>query len=118
MKTLSLSLAVLLAVATADSRAAAAVATVSIDKFMFSPMEITVTPGSTVAWVNHDQTPHTVAARDRAFASGAMDTGDRYERTFTAEGDFSYVCSLHPFMTGVVHVRANRSAKAPALHGR
>jgi plastocyanin len=24
---------------------------------------------------------------------------------FASEGDFSYICTLHPFMTGVVHVR-------------
>jgi plastocyanin len=34
-----------------------------------------------------------------------MDTDDRYEYTFASEGDFSYFCTLHPFMTGVVHVR-------------
>ena len=115
MKALLLSLALLL-VLPAPAAHAAASATVAIDGFMFAPMEITVAPGSTVAWVNHDQTPHTIAARDRSFVSPAMDTGDRYERRFPAEGDFSYVCSLHPFMIGVVHVRAAHPSTA-AAHG-
>jgi plastocyanin len=34
-----------------------------------------------------------------------MDTDDHYDFVFTQEGDYTYVCSVHPFMTGVVHVR-------------
>jgi plastocyanin len=112
---ISLALGLLLLAPAVD---AANVTTVSIDKFMFAPMEITIAPGDTVAWVNRDQTPHTVAARDHGFVSQALDTGDRYERKFTSEGDFSYVCSLHPFMVGVVHVHSrSQSSHAPAARG-
>jgi plastocyanin len=83
---------------------AAELQTIEIRKFAFTPKEITVTPGTTVAWINRDETPHTIIAADKAFASKAMDTDDRYEYTFTAEGDFAYTCTLHPFMTGIVHV--------------
>ena len=31
---------------------------------------------------------------------------DKFEQTFVNAGDFSYFCTLHPFMTGTVHVRA------------
>ena len=86
---------------------AGAVETPSIEvtKFAFAPKEITVTPGTRVIWTNHDETPHTISATDKSFLSKAMDTDDRYEYTFTREGDFSYFCTLHPFMTGIVHVR-------------
>ena len=79
--------------------------TVDIAKFAFTPKEITVAPGTTVVWVNHDETPHTVAASDHGFVSKALDTDDRYEHTFAGEGDIPYFCTVHPFMTGVVHVR-------------
>jgi len=79
--------------------------TVDIAKFAFTPKEITVAPGTTVVWVNHDETPHTVAASDHGFVSKALDTDDRYEHTFADEGDVAYFCTVHPFMTGVVHVR-------------
>lgn len=87
--------------------AAPGTATIDITKFMFTPMELTVAPGTTVRWVNHDQTPHTVSSQDkpRLFASKAMDTDDQFEFVFSKEGDYSYVCSVHPFMTGVVRVR-------------
>jgi plastocyanin len=78
---------------------------IQISQFAFAPKEITVAPGTRITWTNHDETPHTVIASDGSFVSKALDTDDRFELTFTSEGDFSYFCSLHPFMTGIVHVR-------------
>jgi len=88
----------------AAQAAAADTSTVEIKKFVFEPREITVAPGSKVVWINHDETPHQIKASDGSFVSKAMDTEDRYEYVFAKEGDFSYVCTLHPFMTGIVHV--------------
>ena len=87
--------------------AAASPATVEvrIAAFAYSPKEITVAPGTKVVWANRDETPHTVASGDKSFVSKGLDTDDRYEHTFATEGDFSYICTVHPFMTGVVHVR-------------
>ena len=76
----------------------------AIDKFAFAPKEITVKPGTTIAWTNHDEAPHTVVSGDKSFASKGLDTDDRFEHRFDQEGDFAYICCVHPFMTGVVHV--------------
>ncbi len=78
---------------------------VNIAKFAYGPKDVTVTPGTTVVWTNQDETPHTVTSNDKSFASKGMDTGDTFEHTFATEGDFNYICTVHPFMTGVVHVR-------------
>ena len=78
---------------------------VAITKFAFAPKEITVAPGTKVIWTNQDETPHTVTSNDKSFASKGLDTDDTYEHTFDREGDFAYICTVHPFMTGVVHVR-------------
>lgn len=78
---------------------------VTIDKFAFTPKEIIIKPGTTVVWTNKDQTPHTVTARDKSFHSAGLDTGDSYRYTFAKVGDFSYFCSMHPFMTAIVHVQ-------------
>ena len=88
--------------------AAAAPATsveVAITKFAFAPKEITIAPGAKVTWINRDDTPHTVASNDKSFSSKGLDTDDKFEHVFASEGDFSYICTVHPFMTGVVHVR-------------
>jgi plastocyanin len=78
---------------------------VNIAKFAYGPKEITVAPGTKVTWINRDETPHTVTSNDKTFGSKGLDTEDKFEHTFATEGDFAYICTLHPFMTGVVHVR-------------
>jgi plastocyanin len=78
---------------------------VDITKFAFAPKEITIAIGTKVVWTNHDDTPHTVASNDKSFSSKGLDTDDRFEHVFASEGDFAYICTVHPFMTGVVHVR-------------
>ena len=81
--------------------------TVEIDiaKFAYAPKEITITPGTRIIWTNRDEAPHTVTGGDKSFGSKGLDTDDRFEHVFAAEGDFNYICTVHPFMTGVVHVR-------------
>ena len=83
----------------------AAAPTVEITKFAFAPKEITIAPGTKIVWTNRDETPHTLASKDKSFASKGLDTDDKFEHTFASEGNFTYYCTLHPFMTGVVHVR-------------
>ena len=78
---------------------------VNIAKFAFAPKEIMIAPGTRIVWTNHDETPHTVTSNDKSFASKGLDTDDKFEHTFDREGDFGYICTVHPFMTGVVHVR-------------
>jgi plastocyanin len=78
---------------------------INIAKFAYGPKEITIAPGTKIVWTNHDQTPHTVTSNDKSFASKGLDTDDKFEHTFTSEGDFGYICTVHPYMTGVVHVR-------------
>jgi plastocyanin len=92
-------------VAPAIGAAAPAAAAVTITKFTFEPKEITVAPGTRIVWTNRDDTPHSVNSTDKSFASKGLDTGDTYDHTFASEGNFSYACSLHPFMTGIIHVR-------------
>jgi plastocyanin len=82
---------------------------IEISKFAFDPKEVNVTPGTKVVWTNLDETPHTVTSKDSTFTSRGMDTDDTYEYKFEREGDFYYYCTLHPFMSGVVHVRKYRA---------
>ena len=80
-------------------------ADINIAKFAYGPKEITIAPGTRIVWTNHDETPHTVTSNDKSFASKGLDTDDKFEHTFASEGDFGYICTIHPYMTGVVHVR-------------
>lgn len=90
--------------------AAAAMGSVQIEirNFAFVPNEITVAPGTRVEWVNRDESPHTATAVKREFDSKALDTDDRFTFVFDREGDYTYFCTLHPHMTGIVHVVGGR----------
>jgi plastocyanin len=78
---------------------------ITIDNFTFTPPELTVAVGTTVKWVNHDDIPHTVANKDKAFRSQALDTDDSFSYTFASAGTFDYFCGLHPHMVGKVIVK-------------
>ena len=91
----------------AATPAAVTTADVKVDNFTFSPPTLTVTPGTTVTWVNQDDIPHAVAAKDRSFRSKTLDTDDRFSFTFTTAGEFEYFCTLHPHMVGRVVVKAS-----------
>jgi plastocyanin len=110
-----LSLALVVTAVGSSSFAAGPVTkTVDIAKFAFAPKEITVEPGTRVRWTNHDETPHTVTsqAAKKVFASPGLDLDDHFEFVFAEQGDFAYFCTVHPMMTGVVHVR-KAGGKAP-----
>jgi plastocyanin len=78
---------------------------ITIDNFTFTPPELTVAVGTTVKWVNHDDIPHSVANKDKAFRSKALDTDDSFSYTFASAGTFDYFCGLHPHMVGKVIVK-------------
>ena len=85
---------------------------VEIDNFAFSPARITVKAGTTVAWLNADDTPHTVASSSKLFKSKVLDTDGSFSFTFTTPGMYEYFCSLHPYMTGTVVVEATSGSSA------
>ena len=85
---------------------------VEIDDFAFSPARITVKAGTTVAWLNADDTPHTVASSSKLFKSKVLDTDGSFSFTFTTPGMYEYFCSLHPYMTGTVVVEATSGSSA------
>ena len=78
---------------------------VTIDNFSFTPKEITVSRGTTVTWINHDDVPHTVVSPDKKFKSRALDTDDKFSFTFSDSGTYGYFCSVHPVMIGKVIVK-------------
>jgi plastocyanin len=84
-------------------------AEVRVDNFTFSPPTLTVTAGTTVTWVNGDDIPHTIAAKDRSFRSKTLDTDGRFSFTFMTPGQYDYFCSLHPHMVGKIVVNTSHS---------
>ena len=85
---------------------APAAALVQIGNFTFKAPVVTVKPGRPSPGPTRDDIPHTVVAKDGAFKSKVLDTGDRFSFTFAKPGQFGYFCSLHPHMTGTIIVKA------------
>src|SRR2546428_5175343 len=72
---------------------------------LFSPANLTVKVGKTVAWVNKDTVTHTVTSDGSSlFDSGFMPTGATFQFTFTTAGTYPYYCTVHPFMKGTIVV--------------
>jgi plastocyanin len=92
-----------------DSQAAPNPAPVQIviDNFTYNPAEITITAGTKVTWVNHDDVPHTATSnvKPRKFDSGTLDTDDKFSYVFTAPGTYDYFCAVHKHMTARITVK-------------
>ena len=95
--------------AAAGSEAAAAgeVVDIEIVEFQFAGGEpVTVPVGTEVVWTNNDSMAHTVqfAADTGIPESPDLAQGDTYSFTFTEPGTYSYICGIHPRMTGTIVV--------------
>jgi len=77
----------------------------------YIPLNLEVSTGTTVIWVNDDSVPHTIQSQDEfgaiigLFNSAPLKTGETFEHTFDESGVYSYYCSLHPWRVGIVTVR-------------
>jgi plastocyanin len=80
--------------------------TVHIKNFMFVPASVTVTPETTVTFVNDDDEPHTVTSTVKAFDSEGLDTHQKFTQKFAKAGTYMYFCEVHPYMHGTVIVKA------------
>jgi plastocyanin len=76
---------------------------VSMRNLQFSPVTVEVKKGDVVEWKNDDLVPHT--ATSAAFDSGTIISGKSWRHTFTNAGKFSYICTFHPAMKGVVNIK-------------
>jgi plastocyanin len=78
---------------------------ITISNFMFSPMSVSVAPGSTVSVTNKDSVAHTLTATGGQFNTGDINGGQT--KTFTAPskaGSYSYICNIHQYMMGTIVV--------------
>jgi plastocyanin len=86
----------------------------------YLPRQLTVHSNDTVTWINNDTEAHTVTSGTSAgieslmnnkrgtpnglFDSASFKPGQTWTRTFTTPGTYTYFCTIHPWMEGVVTV--------------
>jgi len=90
----------------------------------YDPPTATVTVGDTVTWINNDNESHTVTSGKSSGRFGWMDKdfgtpdglfdSDRFlpneswSYKFEESGTFSYFCTIHPWMEGVITVKESQ----------
>ena len=79
---------------------------VAIERYRFSPPEISVRVGDTVKWVNREKrTSHSVLfPQEGGLESERMFPGESWQREFLKAGRHDYACGPHPEMKGAVIV--------------
>lgn len=77
---------------------------IDIRNFSFNPSTLTISNGSTVTWLNNDNTTHTVTSPGNFNSSNIM-PGQSYSHTFNSTGTFNYYCNTHPYMSGTIIVQ-------------
>lgn len=92
-----------LAVDTTAGGGSTAPASITIANFDYSGAE-TVTVGTTVIVTNEDDVSHTWTSEDDVFDSGSLSQGESFQYTFEEAGEYSFVCSIHPGMSGSITV--------------
>jgi plastocyanin len=73
----------------------------------FVPPALTVSPGTTVTWVNQDNVLHTATSSSAGlfFDSGNLAKDQTFSFQFDSTGTFVYHCKLHAGMTGTIIVQ-------------
>ena len=77
----------------------------------YIPLNLEITKGETVVWINDDAVGHTIQSQDEEgkviglFNSDVLQTGDRFAHKFEEEGIYNYFCTIHPWRVGVITVR-------------
>jgi plastocyanin len=61
----------------------------------FQPATLHVAVGTTVSWPNNGANIHTISAMDGSFESGSIVAGGSFSYTFSAVGQYLYVCRQH-----------------------
>lgn len=79
----------------------------------YEPDPVTVSPGGAIVWDNQDDALHTAsgdpetAVLDNMFDTGYLTSNQQREPITmpTEPGEYTYFCTLHPFLTGTVIIQ-------------
>ena len=90
------------------AQAQAATQHLTIKGMAFAPARLALAKGDHLIVTNDDAMPHSCTADDGQFDTGRLAKGQSAELTLTAAGEFSFHCSVHPAMRGVITVPLGR----------
>lgn len=79
-------------------------AEISITDNGFSPIDVTIDAGGSVRFTNNGTTKHTATADDLSWGTGTLQPGGSYLQTFDEAGDYGFFDSYDSTATGAVFV--------------
>ncbi|MBU1126304.1 MAG: cupredoxin domain-containing protein [Patescibacteria group bacterium] len=79
-------------------------AAITINSSGYSPIDVTVTAGSSVRFTNGDTAKHTVTGDDLSWGSGTINSGESFIKTFDEAGIYGFFDSYDGSNTGAVYV--------------
>ncbi len=79
--------------------------TVLIQNDAFNPRNLTIRTGTTIQWINRDNTQHQIVSDSGTFQSPVLSNGGSYNFYFAQPGVYGYRCGIHPTEIGVITVR-------------
>jgi plastocyanin len=77
----------------------------AISNYAYHPGSITVAPGTTVTFINHDQTAHTATSTGPGFDTGTLKPGQAATVHLDKPGSYTYYCQFHALMRGTIVVK-------------
>jgi len=79
---------------------------IKMQNIAFDPKDVTVKVGQKVTWTNDDSVDHNVTSKSgETIKSDNFGKGGTFSFTPTKAGKISYVCTIHPGMTGTLTVQ-------------
>lgn len=88
---------------------------ITIKDFTYQKGKVVIAPGTTLVWVNQDPVQHDVKlppvqndsldSSVKTVKTKLVGQGKRIALRFNQKGNYLYICSIHPFMKGVVEVK-------------
>jgi plastocyanin len=79
--------------------------TIEIPGYEFDPSNVSVPVGASITFENTHAARHNAKARDDSWGTEDLDKGESQTLTFDTPGTWEYICSIHPYMEGVLTVR-------------
>ena len=78
---------------------------IKMAELKFDPEDATAKAGQEVCWVNEDTIDHNAVDEEGgAFRSELFGKGKTFTATVDEPGEISYVCTVHPGMTGTLTI--------------
>jgi hypothetical protein len=63
---------------------------------------IAIAKGTTVTWINEDNTTHTTTSNSGLWDSGVLQPNQNFSFTFNSPGTYYYHCKLHPMSSEII----------------